>query len=551
MSIFDIIEVSYIEVIHMSFVSNTNQQLSLTDSTFNLTERERKFLEKSWAKVFAEKVFPAIDENIFSVLYSDKASRPNTPVNVIVGALILKEALGDTDDEIVQALMFDIRYQYALHTTSFEEQPLSDRTLSRFRARVLAYETANDVDLIHECTVKMYKEIAEFMKISPNMQRMDSLMIAANIKNLSLLELFYTCVANLAKIMDQRGTSIPENQKHYIEKDDCNRFVYHNKDIDATEKTIIAMHDAEKLIEVCNETGDFDDTSEYQLLIRLLKERTIIDGDGTRRLRKKEEVENPSEVLLNPSDPEATFRYKAGEKHLGYVGNLVESVGKHGSLITDYAYKKNTYADNQFMKDYLEKQPIYDEEILITADGAYNSVANTKTAKEHKIKLVTTNFTGIKPDDIYAEFKFTQDGHYLIECINGCSPDECTYDSKNERSVAYFAKEACNACPYKDRCKPRFLKNRVRKEVSWKSVDRALQLRYMKTEEFSKYACFRNGIEAIPSLLRRRYHVDKIPTHSEKRTRLHFGFKIAALNFQKLLDYTNSLEKCTLKNEIA
>ena len=37
--------------------------------------------------------------------------------------------------------MFDIRYQYALHTTSFTEQPLSDRTLSRFRARCLAYET--------------------------------------------------------------------------------------------------------------------------------------------------------------------------------------------------------------------------------------------------------------------------------------------------------------------------------------------------------------------------------------------------------------------------
>ncbi len=35
---------------------------------------------------------------------------------------------------------------------------------------------------------------------------------------------------------------------------------------------------------------------------------------------KKEEVENPSEVLLNPSDPEATFRYKAGGRHLGYVG---------------------------------------------------------------------------------------------------------------------------------------------------------------------------------------------------------------------------------------
>ena len=69
-----------------------------------------------------------------------------------------------------------------------------------------------------------------------------------------------------------------------------------------------------KLIELCDKTGDLDDTSEYQLLIRLLKERTILDDDGARRLRKKEEVENPSEVLLNPSDPEATFRYKAGEK---------------------------------------------------------------------------------------------------------------------------------------------------------------------------------------------------------------------------------------------
>ena len=148
----------------MSFVKNDNQQLTVLDSTFNLTEREKRMLEKSWAKTFADKVFPAIDENIFSVLYSEKASRPNTPVNVIVGALILKEALNVTDDEIVEAMAFDIRYQYALHTTSFEEQPISDRTLSRFRARVLSYETAHDVDLIHECVVKMAKEISDFME---------------------------------------------------------------------------------------------------------------------------------------------------------------------------------------------------------------------------------------------------------------------------------------------------------------------------------------------------------------------------------------------------
>ena len=39
-----------------------------------------------------------------------------------------------------------------------------------------------------------------------------------------------------------------------------------------------------------------------------------------------------------------------------------------------------------------------------------------------------------------------------------------------------------------------FLKTRVRKEVSWKSVGRAKQLQYMQTEEFSEYAKFRNGV---------------------------------------------------------
>ena len=39
----------------MAFVTNNNQQLTLTDSTVNLTQREKRFLEKSWAKTFAEK----------------------------------------------------------------------------------------------------------------------------------------------------------------------------------------------------------------------------------------------------------------------------------------------------------------------------------------------------------------------------------------------------------------------------------------------------------------------------------------------------------------
>ena len=81
-------------------------------------------------------------------------------------------------------------------------------------------ETEHDVDRIHECVVKMAKEISDFMDITLDKQRMDSFNGCCKYqKPLIWLELFYTCVANLCKIMDERGTKIPDEQYHYIKKD--------------------------------------------------------------------------------------------------------------------------------------------------------------------------------------------------------------------------------------------------------------------------------------------------------------------------------------------
>lgn len=145
----------------MSFKENSCQQLSFTDSFTVLTVREQKALEKSWAKVFADDISPSIDEKRFSVLYSDKASRPNAPVNVIIGALIIKELFDYSDNEMVENLMLDLHLQYALHTTSFAEQPLSDKTLSRFRKRCYDYEKLYNIDLYHDCVKDLSSKIAK------------------------------------------------------------------------------------------------------------------------------------------------------------------------------------------------------------------------------------------------------------------------------------------------------------------------------------------------------------------------------------------------------
>lgn len=121
----------------MSFKPNKNQQITLNDSFINQTPRTQKIIMNSWCKDFADIVFPAINEERFSVLYSDnKFSRSNTPVNFIVGALILKENNNLNDDELLESICCDLRYQYALHTTHLPEQPVSDRTFSRFRENI-------------------------------------------------------------------------------------------------------------------------------------------------------------------------------------------------------------------------------------------------------------------------------------------------------------------------------------------------------------------------------------------------------------------------------
>ena len=52
----------------MSFKESTYQQPSLTDSFSVLTSREQKALEKSWAKVFADEIFPAVSVSAVMVM---------------------------------------------------------------------------------------------------------------------------------------------------------------------------------------------------------------------------------------------------------------------------------------------------------------------------------------------------------------------------------------------------------------------------------------------------------------------------------------------------
>ena len=116
---------------------------------------------------------------------------------VYVRLLMLKEIFTQSDEEAIHSLLFDIRYQYALHTTSFEEQPISKNSLSNFRTAVYKYNEEHNVDLIKEeghWNVTIYRSQDKDLNTKLNTLTADA------------IELYYLCV----------GTAVAESEDFLI-----------------------------------------------------------------------------------------------------------------------------------------------------------------------------------------------------------------------------------------------------------------------------------------------------------------------------------------------
>lgn len=480
----------------------------------------------------------------FAPLYSDKRnSRPNAPVNVIVGALIIKELNGLSDDEIIEECEFDFRYQYALHTTSFKNQPLSDRTFSRFRERNAAYELTTGRDLIHECISALSEEIRRYMDIEPTLKRMDSMMIGSNIRQMGRVELLYTCLSNLVHEVSKDGNdTLLDGLNDYNNPDNRNCVIYHDRSTAQSEKLQKIIDDAVSFLPKCKE--GYEHTDDYQLLLRAINEQTK-DGDDGRRIPKTKEDGMPSDILQNPSDPDATYRLKAGKSHKGYSANLVEAVSENGSVIIDYQYDVNTTADASFIKDYIEQSAASEKETTIIADGAYASEEASKLAADKNIILLTTGLLGRKPKEILGKFKLDETGFAISSCPAGNSPKSGSYIKQTDSIRVSFHRNQCEGCPYREQCSPELKKQTACMLITLKSRRRVLQSADMSDEDKRMFITrIRNGIETVPSVIRNKYLVDKMPVRGKLKTKLFFGFKIATLNISKLIRFIRGELKC-------
>ena len=98
------------------FSENTShrQRDLFDDMLLSLPEAKRRKALESKEYAFYSEVFCRIDESAFAPLFPSNRGRPNSPINAMAAALILRELRHWTYEELFRNLDFDVLTRLAL-----------------------------------------------------------------------------------------------------------------------------------------------------------------------------------------------------------------------------------------------------------------------------------------------------------------------------------------------------------------------------------------------------------------------------------------------------
>ena len=146
-------------------------------------------LETSWAGAFYREVFVRLDEAPFAVLYSAEASRPNIPINVLVGLETLKAGFGWSDEEMYENFCFNLQVRYALGCRKLDEGHFELRTVYNFRRRLSEHMQETGQELLVQAFEQVTDEQLAAFSLQTNKLRMDSTQVHSNIRHVSRFQL--------------------------------------------------------------------------------------------------------------------------------------------------------------------------------------------------------------------------------------------------------------------------------------------------------------------------------------------------------------------------
>ena len=425
-----------------------NSQPSLFSFESELSKKQQGFLKDSKEKHFYELIFCNIKETDFKDLYSNIASRPNTAVNILVSAIILKELKGISYDELMESIMFDLRTKVALGLESIDYSPFTRSTIFNFQNKILAYEMSTKINLIESVFDNLTEKQLKKLSLKANIQRTDSTLISSNIKRYSRVQLLIEILLRLERIFnDSDKKYFSEHLISYL-KNGSQKYVYgiKPKEFPHELKTLGKLYYL--IFNYLGDKSEYSDTKEYDNFKRVFQEHfVIIENEATVKPNK----DLNSSMLQSPDDQDATYRKKRDQESKGFTINATETANPENpiQLINDIVVNPNNIDDTKILHERLdkikEKTPDLEE---MHTDGGYGSEANDEKFDELEITQIATAVRGRERN---VEIKITQNAdsdNYIVECPHQIQ--ESTPTIKRNKVLFDIAK--CEKCPLKDKC---------------------------------------------------------------------------------------------------
>lgn len=513
-----------------------------------LTENRLKRLRSSWAQKFYQHVFLKINESHFAVLYSQKKTRPNFPVNILVALEIIKALFNYTDEELVDAYYFNLLVRHAVGKSDLVDQDLAIRTLYYFRKAVLDYEQKTGINLIEEVFQELSSDFIEELGLSTKMQRMDSTLIDSNIKHMSRLEL-------VIKVLQNFFRSLPEKEQKSLKQTFKDLSFYLKRSAHAYgyqlkreefEKHLLTVGSLLYQIHQRYKNDKAIQHSEpYQHLVRCLREQYKLPKKRKEqaKVRLKEPAEIPATSLQNPADAAATYRKKHGVAHKGYVTNITETCAKSNStqIITDVATYPNHQSDDKILEHRASQIKENTAVETIITDGNYSGENSEAACEEHEITHVATAVKGRPiPKEQVPISQFQIQDNRIIACPARKQPIFQKYHPDKQRFHFRMAKPDCGACAFMEHCIVKERQKFFSAQFTHRSYQVSKNREKLDDEHYQQLARLRPAVEATMSLFKRRTNHHKLRVRGLDRVHWVMLTIAIAINFNR---YSMAIEQ--------
>ena len=439
------------------FKKNTKHlQPALISAASELPEKQLKLLKGSWASTFYDEFFCRIDEDSFAVLYANEPSRPNVPVNVLVGLEVLKASFGWSDAELYENFMFNLQVRYALGYDRLGDGDFAIRTLYYFRERLSQHYLKTGINLLEQAFEQITDAQIADLKVRTGMQRMDSTQIASNIVDASRLRLLVEAVQRIHRILSEADRNrLAEQFVPYL-KGTAGHYTYRVKGKEATQEHLrqVGTTIYSLLVDL---KATYAEEKAYQVLERVFNENfNLIEqpAQGESIVSPKENQELSSGCLQSVDDLEASYRTKRNQHYKGYVANVTETCDPENEvqLITKVQVAPNNTDDSQLLAEALPNlQERTDLDTLMT-DGGFGGEASDAALDGQPVKLIQTAIRGPKPNphkfhlsdfDIQLDQRGTPTG---ITCPHG--QNVSITSGRTTGLQARFDPDICSICPF-------------------------------------------------------------------------------------------------------